>query len=652
MFPNNPPKAKFRKFNGMWSRGAASNCPPDHLTDCYNCIFPGDGQVAIRENFTVQNDFTSLGRAILSYKVASLASGAVLLTLDNSGVLRNETAGTILATQAGADDFDCLCIFGRAYITFKQYGRGFGPSTFWYNGTTWAQTGWSVPGAGVTLTQPNAGVVDAGVHQVYVSFISPTGYISQPSPVASITSDGAHTISISAIPTGPAGTTGRILFMTPANQTATFFIPGGTIGNNTTTTFEYTGNDSALIASSDYLFDILSVLPACAALKFYNGRMVLIGRTTFPDSILVSNVSDPETINLVNNVVTLPVDQGVNTATGGLIIRKVLYITKPNSTYIVQDNGGQPGTWFVDIADSGLGAYDVGISNFASSMSAQDTLDSALVVNKRGLLFFNGTYSDPPLTYKIESIWMRMFSDTFYKCQIAHDVWNKRVYIAAPLSYGSHGADLTATTTNNVLLMMDYTEGLTPQAVKWSVWTSAFTPFNKIAVENFTLAYTGLSMIYQLCFATGGAVLYKLNPPNTIFPGAPDTGASGAKTNIDQYIITAAAGDTGVSVFTLIQMIFGGALAFQPGGWGTCKIKLYYANKLGSVTTITGFLLNNYISGIQLQRGINFTAERMHVEIAADTSMPSGNQGYFWLNGLDIYGNTMFLVRPSLVENL
>lgn len=640
---NKEPTAKIRGFNGLWSRGSDITCPADHLTDCYNSIFLGPNQVSIRENFTVQNDIP--GDTIISFAIAILASGAGLLTLNSTGNIVDETHAILLGGPfTGADDFTVLNIFGRTYISLKQKGKAYpGGSLYYYDGVSLKLAAGTAPIAAVTLTQPNAGTVDAGVHTVAVSFVTATGFLTGFSPTVAITSTGAKTISISNIPLGPVGTIARVLSITKANESEMFFIPGGQINDNITTTFEYTNFDSSLINSSDYLNNILATINSVAALKFYKGRMVLIGRDGSPDNILVSDISSPETFNLVNNIINLPVDFGIATASGGLIIRDVLYITKPNSTYSVQDNLGNPNTWGVSITDSGIGAYDAGLSVFASSMSAQDVFDSSLVVNKRGLMFFNGAYADIPLTYKIQGIWDLLNADLFYKVQIAHDTWYKRVYIAVPLNPAStYGARITSTTNNNLILMMDYQDGMNPQAVKWSVWTYG-SDIKKISVENFTLNYTDATMIYQFAMCQGGPIIWKLNPPPSGSP-APDLAHAGAKTSINQYIITAPVMPGGINTFTALDLTI--------NGYGALVPSLYDKNRVIGPLNQRTFKLDSYSSSINLQRLINLQTEGMQTQLKADQSLPAGNQGFFTVEGIDVYSNRVFNMRPALVETL
>lgn len=476
---NQKPILEYTGFKGLYTRGAYETCPKDHLQDCHNCSFPGPGQVTIREPVTASTIVG--GRAFQSYFVATLLSGPRLLTLDTSGVFRDETVGpTTLATISGTagvipDDFAAINIFTRTYISFKYQGKALpGGFTYYYDGTNFLKIAGIAPSTSPTLAQANVGIVDIGVHGVAVSFQTSTGYLSPPCTIANISSTGVNDIELSAIPTGPTGTVARVILMTQANGVTLFFVPGGTINDNTTTTGTINVHDTALISSAAYLNNILPTVPSCSAIRFYNGRLVLIGLDvqtittlngnvqTIPDNIFLSNQLSPETLDSVNNIISFPTDYGINTSSSGLVINSVLYILKPNGTYSTQDNGSNPGTWGVNVIDTALGAWDNGTTLFASSMAGADVSGTSFVATRKGIMLFNGTYSTVPLSYKIQSLWNLILSQYFYYVQCAHDVWNKRLYVAVPLIPPNNIINGTATTVNTATTgkVVTYTAGL------------------------------------------------------------------------------------------------------------------------------------------------------------------------------------------------
>ncbi len=538
----------------------------------------------------------------------------------------------MLLDSTGADDFAAINIFGRTYISFKTQGKALPSSfTYCYDGVNFTVAGIGAPAtAPILLGAFAAGIVDPGLHTVAYSFVNQYGAISPPSPVSTVNMDGSHQIDI-VVRNGPANTVKKLILVGKANESELFF--AGEINDNTTTVFVYNDYDTTLIGSADYLNNIYGLVPSCAAFKFYKGRLVLIGNRDFPDNTLISNQLAPETFNKVTGVVALPYSgHTINNPTGGLVIRSVLYITKPNGTYSTQDNGGDPSTWPVDTTDSGIGAYDNGISAFATEMSAQDVLDSSIIAHKRGLIFFNGSYADQALTWKIESIWQLIDANLFYKVCIAHDVWSKRIYAAVPLRFD--GERLQRSTENDVILMADYSHALSPSTVKWSVWNRRFVEhITKIAVENFTLDYGNAQMIYQLAMCNASDIIWKLN---ALIPNSEDSDyiSLDSLVSIDQAICTAPVIKNGITTFTMLNLEISGKTFLD--------VKLY--NKLRrAFLSVRGFDLRLYENerNLELQRLINFQDEGLQVRLSG---------AGFVLSRLDIYGTVMYNMRPALLE--
>ena len=685
-WPKQQPK-ELMGYNGLWSRGNYSACPPEYLTDCYNCSFPGRNQVDIRQPF-LANVATAATPAW--HFIARLTSGDVLLTLSTDGKLRDETNVVILKTWtfANVNGFAAINIYGRCYLSPTKNGQAVsGEKVYYYDGTNFSVAAGIKPATTATLTQPSSGNVDVGVHTAAVVFQYTYGYLSPPSSLATITSDGSHNIHFASIPTGGAGVVARVLLLTVAGGSQLFFIPGGTINDNTTTTFDYNGYDTSLISDASYLYNILTAIPACSSMLFYKGRMIFIGQTGAPDQELTSDLLILESVNSVNNLINLPVDDASNGTNTGMIIRDVLYFTKPAGTYATQDNGGNPSTWPVTIIDSGLGAYNCGLSTFASSGSAQDIMDSALCINKRGLMLFTGNFQDPPLTYNIESIWQMIDSRFIYNAQIAHDVNSKVVYLAVPLmpatSIGnSIGSQISA--TNSLILAMDYKDGLSATTVKWTVWTNGLFPVSSMLMENFSLTGYGSNFnIYQLSFCNAvDGYIYSLAPIVSIISGVVNTSGvnvtqvsgntfqpalagtqiningvyyplsvvidskhltlrtpAGTQSGVSYYMnVTSkyAQGDYSPTVITqaINQYVITAVVSFGVGVnvfttldmdlVGFGPVSIYLLDKnRTALVSVKGFNLTNY-PNVNVQRLINFVGEGMQIAFQSNALIPAG----------------------------
>lgn len=468
------------------------------------------------------------------------------------------------------------------------------------------------PGIVVTLA---TGYTGPGVYTLAVAFQSPNGYLSPPSPKVTASTSGINSITLTNIPLVPTTVVNsqnwkRVILVSQANQTKLFFYPGsivtgevaGVIPDNLTTTANINFYDTNLISSADYLNDVLPSIPAASSLKFYAGRLVLIGATSYlyqnntvpasPDQVLFSSVSGPETFDSVAGNVTFPVDYGGNNCSTGFVILNVLYILKPSGTYSTQDNGGDPNTWPVLVIDAALGAWDNGVSVFASSSSvSQDVFDSAFILTKRGLMIFQaGTYSPTALTKKVESLWSIVDDSLyptsyFYVLQVAHDIKKKRVYIALPVLPPSYmgGFFTPSSGAKNIqtILMMDYQEGLDPDSVKWSTWTSQIFGAGgilKMGIENFT---SNGAIVYQLTFCIGDAYIYKIAAPTTDYvisyttPYIPD-----GTYPINQYIITSPV-DTPDGIYVWLM------LNLAVTGYGNMSISVLNKNRsyLSAVNT-------------------------------------------------------------------
>jgi len=102
------------------------------------------------------------------------------------------------------------------------------------------------PDAAPTLTLGAAGSVDNGVHLAAIVFYNGAGS-STPGPTASITVTGTKKITVS-LPLGPAGTTGRKVYLTEAG--ASVLKLAATVANNTDESVEINVADSGLGATA------------------------------------------------------------------------------------------------------------------------------------------------------------------------------------------------------------------------------------------------------------------------------------------------------------------------------------------------------------------------------------------------------------------
>src|SRR5207248_8507450 len=96
----------------------------------------------------------------------------------------------------------------------------------------------------------NSGALTDGTYQYVVTFIDGNGVESNPSQMVSVIVGGSGTgttITLSSIPIGPTGTVARLIYRSPANGTASYFV--ARVGDNTTASLPDPDNlsDSALV---------------------------------------------------------------------------------------------------------------------------------------------------------------------------------------------------------------------------------------------------------------------------------------------------------------------------------------------------------------------------------------------------------------------
>jgi hypothetical protein len=711
------PKNVVKGFKGYWNRGSLDNVPVDHLSLATNCKYPGQDLVSIREGTSLLDTCPIItgSEYVISYFPYSVVQTGVNVTdfiyLTSSGRLIDGHTSTVLGTFTGGanppDDIAGLNLFGRAFISLKAVGQAWENSNaeqssiHYWDGTIFTPIAGAAPTSAPTLSTTTTGGTSAGTYLGAYSYLYKYGYISPPGPTASITVAGNTDILFSGLPSSyPTGVIAVVLLLSTANGSDLFFVPGA--GQVTATSYDWTGFDTDLIDDAEYLYDVLPIVPNGAALKFYHGRMVVLGGHGVENIVLFSEQLDPETFNDVTDIITTPIDFVANSVSSGTIINDSFYIHKPNGSFVTQDNGGDPATWPLTATDAGLGGFDVGISNFGGQ--SVDILDNVLVCTPRGLMLFTGAFQDIPLSFKIDALWRSINPKALYLFQIAHDIWNKRVYISVPLS-GS-GANST------VILMMDYQEGgLNPTSVKWSVWffnTSQY--IFKILQGVYLISGSGNSNIsQQLLIAFGNdANLYTISASNLC-----DYGSNAIQQEIrtaglmldkpgminmflmirlciqfnDSLILQGFNGDQSLN-YSFVGFTNAPAINFTDLAIGSTTNLVTSAGhpfssiNIGNILNITsgtGFIPGQYVidnvsgvvaeisapigslgdtgghgniplyySGQELERWINITTEKLILKFANDTAQLDS---WFQLNRIDLYGQAMWNMRPALSQS-
>jgi len=335
-------------------------------------------------------------------------------------------------------------------------------------------------GALLVTNTDTVGFCDPGFHLLAVVYESHTGYLSAPGPEffgGNTFINEKRAIKVSNIPTGPfpyslkrhiVSTKTIPEYNGDQKGYQFFFVPKGTLENNTDTEIILNYYDSDLIADASHLMDNFGKIPAGVNFAEYHSRLVVVGDAHFPKDLAgvedtkksdnrsvawVSAPGEPEAINQVDGLIVTPLDG--NPLTNCQDFRDILYLFKSNRTYAVVDNQDEPTTWAVEVVDQGIGATVHGVADVLDSGGVN--VDYLIVGDQSGLMLFNGTYARPELSWKIENLWMRFDKNLLHKLQIANDSIRKKIWITYPGN-------------TSLMFLADYNNGLDPKNVRWALW--------------------------------------------------------------------------------------------------------------------------------------------------------------------------------------
>ncbi len=487
-----------QKFNGLWARGDDLSCPEDHFTDCQNLQFFTGGFRSRDGVAPYQAASAALPDAIRIYNYKTQTAEGLLVLVGGGSiyhVIGDTTVHGPILTIPEMTDFGFVQIAGRAYITpyatyvddlGRNYQKGL-ENEFLYvylgDGSAARKAAGPAP-TGVGFSAANSGVAgftDAGFHIFAVVYETDTGYLTAPGPAlfATLTTLADKRVDISGIPVSPNPyVTKRHIIATKVivnyngDQAGYqfFFIPTGTIENNVDTTLSVSFFDVELLEDASYLLYNFEEIPAGVAITTYHGRLVL--GATFNDEslVMVSQIGEPEAISQLSGFIIFPLDS--NPVTNAQEFRDVLYLFKMTKTGAVIDNGDEPATWPFQFIDQGVGTCVHGIAKVLDSEGIN--INFLIIAAYSGIVLFNGSYSKPELTYKIENLWLDLDRNEFHFLHFANDSVSGYLYTVLP---------------NGDLLFADYTEGLNPKNIKFCPWvfdgvvsTVALVETNKLVI--------------------------------------------------------------------------------------------------------------------------------------------------------------------------
>lgn len=481
------------EFNGLWRRGSPEETPLDHFQDCNNVVSGSGNSVFTRPGLDISQDValplsnvkriynypTNDANTLIALVINDMGEGEIYHIVDSTTVF-----GPVL-TIDGMEDFAFIPYAGRAYISpFASFDVG-GlnvekglENEFLYvydgDGTAARQAAGIAITGNMTIANGAAGHTDAGDHVFGIVSETDTGYLTPPGALEMFTTSAAFSVSFGSIPTsGDPNVVRRHLVATKVitgyNGDVTgyqlFFVPGGTIDNNTDTFLNNVSfYDQDLLEDASYLFDNFDEIPAGAVLTLYHNRLVLT--TTFDDISVgyVSAVGEPEAISQVDGVIVVPPDG--NPITNAQEMRDVLYVFKRSKTVSFIDNGDVPSSWPLVTVDTALGTCVHGIATVLDSGAS--SVDYLIVCTYQGISLFTGKYIVPELSWKIEDYWKELDRNEFRRIQIVNAPIQKEIWIVLPTL---------------AVLIGNYAKGMDPKKIRW--WPCSYAVnVNTVAIHN------------------------------------------------------------------------------------------------------------------------------------------------------------------------
>lgn len=500
-------------FGGWWQRGDPESCPSDCFTVADNIQYFTSG-FETRDPLDKYQSIPGLDTVLRIYNYVT-QDGQTILALTIGGAIfhlvgTNIIYGPIL-TIPEMEDFGFVAINGRAYITpFKSYVNSQGQNyelglhnEFLYvykgDGTPARKAGGLPPtGAPMVVANGAAGLTDIGKHLFAVVYETDTGYQTAlgPGQFTLFDMDGLHKLNISTIPvSGSPFVKRRLLVSTKTIATYNndqtgfqfFFIPGGNIDDNTTTTKTVEFFDADLLNDASHLIDNFSEIPSGVGLNTYHSRLVIVGEFGTDETLIglppgitdnrsiarLSAPGEPEAISKIDGLIIAPLDG--NPLTTAQEFRDILYLFKKTRTFGYSDNQDVPASWQEEVIDQGVGSPVHGVATVLDSGGVN--VDFLLIADMSGLMLFNGVYTRPELSWKIEDYWQAFDRNKFRQVQIVNDSLTKKIWLTTP------------DPLQHVILHANYGDGLDAKNIKWARWifdakmgTITLTEANKLVM--------------------------------------------------------------------------------------------------------------------------------------------------------------------------
>jgi hypothetical protein len=442
----------FDEFLGLYARGEGDALPPGFLNKFDEFRFStnfsvhgtGGGKIATRNPVGTVLSWTGAFTPSRFYWYPKSTGGRFIALNPATGAFRDQTAGTTILTIAGVTDFSAMTINDRFY--FMPHNREIGRAAdflYVYDpalSATARKAAAAKPAGVFTIAAGAAGNTEPGLHILGVCYETNTGFVTKPALYQTITAASPRTsISLTAIPLGPAGTVARRIVMSKVIKNYDGNAEGYNIffalkiNDNTTTVLANAVNlyDTQLVESADYLKDNLEEISAGLQMCSFNGRLAICGENADSTLVRVSKPGEPETFSAIDGFIKCYKGMGYGPVRNIKSTHGVLYMFKRYSTYTCRDNGKAPSSWQVDQIDAGLGAEVFSVAEVWDSVDGSFR-GGFFVANYNGFYFLNGSVYSNNLAYNIEAEWSDSVEiDYLNKLEAVFDSFNKCAYINA-----------------------------------------------------------------------------------------------------------------------------------------------------------------------------------------------------------------------------
>jgi hypothetical protein len=607
-------------FNGLFARGKTDNCPSDHAIDLLN-VKLSKNQLETRDGIglDISTDYPCR-RAYLYQRFNEVTR---LIYLGDGGKFYDSVASTTvpILTVVGATDFSALTLYNRVYISPHDGTRGIENEFLYvYDGSV-CRVAAGIPPSPTPITannSPDDGRVELGIHLFGYVYETTSGYFTRPSGFVKLDAPGSKKVDLKDIPNGPPGTQAKHIVATKVLGTFNgdyenqmyFFVPSGTIPDNVGASITISYYDSELIDTSDYLTDNIPAIPAGVGMTLYNDRLCIWGEYKNPNVIRVSAVQEPEVINEIEGYTEVTPDDGGGTLQTCRVLRGQLYMFKNTRCSVTVDNGSNIAFWGINKIDSDLGSFCHGVAGI-TNLAESTVYDNIYVGNKQGLWLFNGYFPNVPLTWGIEGYWNRINFAYLHKVQIVLDTTNDLFYITVPLDANNECSHL---------IVGDYENGMTPEAIKWSIWEFPYNP---------------TTLIINVDTATKRRYLQFGSIDNNFYKQEPGRRNDNGEVIISFYRFCFAPPES------YIQVHFTG-FRTKAIGSGELDLTLYSIDDSDILTPHHLTLESN--CRYPLQRKFNFSANRASVKIGVNAV-----DEWFLVNSAVIYAKDEFMDRPEVI---